>query len=450
MADIKALVDSGATNNFIHPNFVKQMGIGQKKLDKPKNIYNIDDTTNKAGQIMHYLSLAITTGGATKEMRFLITDIGREDVLLGYPWLATYEPQFSWKHGTIDEANLPIILRTINPNSPQDAVVRYLSTDERNDIVHELEQEVGGEPPTIRTTLTKLAIATQQYTKAAEVPKEYRRFAKVFNEEESHQFLLSRDFDHTITFKLGTPDSISCKVYPMTREEDAALDTWINEQLEKGYIEPLMSPYASSFFFITKKDGKLRPVQDYHTINSYTIRNQYPLPLISNLICNLGGARLYTKFNVQQGYNNIRIKEADTHKAAFKTRRGLHQPKVMMFGLCNSPATFQAFMSDQYHSTITKHEALGTSIHIYMDDIAIATKPTGSLDTIQAAHVAAVSDVLQVAQDNNLYFKPEKCIFHASSIDYLGVILEEGVTRMDPVKVKGIQDWLTLTLVKDI
>ena len=118
MANIKALVDSGATNNFIHPNFVKRMGLGRRELDKPKNIYNIDDTTNKAGQITHYLNLAVTTGGATKEMRFLITDIGREDVLLGYPWLATYEPRFSWRHGTIDEANLPIVLRTIKLNSP--------------------------------------------------------------------------------------------------------------------------------------------------------------------------------------------------------------------------------------------------------------------------------------------------------------------------------------------
>ena len=173
MADIKALVDSGATDNFIHPNFIKRMGIGQKELDKPKNIYNINDTTNKARQITHYLNLAVTTGGTTREMRFLITDIGREDVLLGYPWLATYEQRFSWKHGTIDEANLPIVLRTIKPNSPQDVVTRYLSTEERDDIVQELEQEVGGEPPTIWTTATELAIAAQQYTKAAEIPEEY-------------------------------------------------------------------------------------------------------------------------------------------------------------------------------------------------------------------------------------------------------------------------------------
>jgi hypothetical protein len=123
MADIKVLVDSGATDNFIHPHFMKRMGLGQRELDKPKNIYNIDDTTNKSRQITHYLALAITMAGKTQEMRFLIMDIGREDVLLGYPWLSTYEPRFSWKHGTIDESNLPIVLRSINPRSRKDIIL---------------------------------------------------------------------------------------------------------------------------------------------------------------------------------------------------------------------------------------------------------------------------------------------------------------------------------------
>ena len=153
---------------------------------------------------------------------------------------------------------------------------------------------------------------------------------------------------------------------------------------------------------------------------------------------------------MQQGYNNIHMKEADAHKAAFKTRCGLYQPNVMMFGLCNSPATFQAFMNDRYRCTIAKHEALGTFIHIYMDDIAIATKVSGTPEEVHTAHVNAISDVLVVAQDNELYFKLEKCIFHAPSIDYLGVILEGGVTRMDPVKVTGIRDWPTPQTVKDI
>ena len=104
------------------------------------------------------------------------------------------------------------------------------------------------------------------------------------------------------------------------------------------------------------------------------MHNQYPLPLITALIRDLGGADIYTKLDVRWGYNNVRIKEGDEHKAAFKTRRGLYEPTVMFFGLTNSPATFQSMMNALYRETIQKHEVRGTMIRIYMDDIAIATK----------------------------------------------------------------------------
>ena len=91
------------------------MGLGLHPLEQPKKIWNIDDTTNKSGEITHYVDLDVQTKGIHKEMWFLITDIGREDVLLGYPWLATYEPGFSWRHATINEKALPVIIRTINP-----------------------------------------------------------------------------------------------------------------------------------------------------------------------------------------------------------------------------------------------------------------------------------------------------------------------------------------------
>jgi hypothetical protein len=320
----------------------------------------------------------------------------------------------------------------------------------RMEIVKELERDVGGEPPVIRNALVELAVAAQQYTKKVEIPKEYRAFAKVFSKEESKRFPPRRSCDHAIEFKPGAPDAIECKIYPMTRVEDEALDVFIDEQLEKGYIRPSKSQYASSFFFIKKKDGKLRPVQDYRRVNAWTVRNQYPLLLIGDLIRDLGGAVMFTKFDIRQGYNNIRIKEGDEHKAAFKMRRGLFEPTVMYFGLCNSPATFQAFMNDIFWPTIAKHDLLGTAICIYMDNIAVATKVSLSPEQSYAAHVAAVTDVLKVALDNDLYFKPEKCVFHATSIDYLGVILEKGVTRMDPVKISGIKDWPTPKTVKDI
>ena len=117
-ADKSALVDSGATDNFIHPNFVSRMGINPKRLEKPRKIWNADSTENKEGMITHYLDLEVETKGIRKDMRFYITNIGKEDLFLGYPWLAAYEPRFIWRDATIGEEALPVVIRSINPIIP--------------------------------------------------------------------------------------------------------------------------------------------------------------------------------------------------------------------------------------------------------------------------------------------------------------------------------------------
>jgi hypothetical protein len=96
MVDKDILVDSGATDNFIHPKLLKRMGLGVQALDRPRKIWNIDGTTNRAGQLTSFVDLEVRTGSRERKMRFLVTDLGDEDLILGYPWLATFEPQFNW------------------------------------------------------------------------------------------------------------------------------------------------------------------------------------------------------------------------------------------------------------------------------------------------------------------------------------------------------------------
>ena len=125
---------------------------------------------------------------------------------------------------------------------------------------------------------------------------------------------------------------------------------------------------ALPVFFIKKKDGALRLVQDYRALNAMTVKNRYPLPLISELINNLRGARYFTKLDVRWGYNNVRIKEGDEWKAAFRTNWGLVEPLVMFFGLTNSPATFQTMMNDIFQDLIMEGV-----VCVYLDDILIYT-----------------------------------------------------------------------------
>ena len=112
-AKVPSLVDSGATNNFIHPRTVQQLRLGTFLLDKPKRLFNVDDTQNKAGSVTRYVDLSITTNQEERQMRFLVSNIGRESLILGYPWLAAFQPRFKWKEGTLDLRYLPITCRSI-------------------------------------------------------------------------------------------------------------------------------------------------------------------------------------------------------------------------------------------------------------------------------------------------------------------------------------------------
>ena len=198
-----------------------------------------------------------------------------------------------------------------------------------------------------------------------QVPKEFHEYLDVFSEEKATRFPEPKKWDHKIELKdTFTPRSF--KTYNLTPEETQELDKFLKDNLDKGYIRPSQSPMASPFFFISKKDGKLRPCQDYRYINEHTIKNAYPLPLISELLDKLKGARRFTKLDIRWGYNNVRIRDGDQWKAAFKTNKGLFEPTVMFFGLCNSPATFQSMMDDIFADMIDANEMID-----YMDDIFI-------------------------------------------------------------------------------
>jgi len=190
----------------------------------------------------------------------------------------------------------------------------------------------------------------------------------VFSESAAQRFPSPRIWDHVIELKPNAPATIPGKIYALTVAEQEELLKFVKEHMAKGYIRPSKSPYAAPFFFIKKKDGKLRPVQDYRRLNQWTIRNTYPLLLIPQLINKVRSRALFTKFDVRWGYNNVRIRDGDQWKAAFITNEGLFEPTVMFFGLTNSPATFQMMMN-----AIFEEELREGWLIIYMDDMLIAT-----------------------------------------------------------------------------
>jgi Reverse transcriptase (RNA-dependent DNA polymerase) len=284
----------------------------------------------------------------------------------------------------------------------------------------------------------KVTIASMEPKKEPEVPHEYRRHKKIFSEEESQRLPKHMVWDHAIELLPGAPATLPGRLLPLTQEELEEARTFVKEHLAQNTIWPSWSPYAANFFFVKKKDGKLRPVQDYRPLNKWTKRNRNVSPLIPAVIDRLAGCTLFTKFDIRWGYNNIRIKPGDKWKAAFLTPEGLFEPTVMFFGLTNSPATFQMMMN-----TIFRREVQEGWFSIFMDDGIIYTKknPEETEEQHIAWHRKLVHCIFDILEANDLYVKPEKCAFEQQEIEYLGVIIGKGHLKMDPKKLKGVADY---------
>ena len=187
------------------------------------------------------------------------------------------------------------------------------------------------------------------------------------------------------------------KVYPLSREERKEVRKFIQEQLRKEYIWPSKLPQTALVFFVGKKDGKKQMVQDYKYLNEWTIKNNYPLPLILDVVENIGTKKVFTKMDLRWGYNNIQIKEGDKWKVAFTTLEGMFEPTVMFFSLTNSPAIFQTMMNELLRDLINTGKVVA-----FIDDMIVGMEDEEGYDNL-------VAEVIRRLEENDLYVKPEKC-----------------------------------------
>ena len=167
----------------------------------------------------------------------------------------------------------------------------------------------------------------------------------MFNKKKFKKLLERCKWDHEINLTDEALKELNAKAYAMTLKEEEALNQWLDKQLKAGLIVESKSRYTAPYFYIPKKDGLLQLVQDYRKLNQVTIKDKTPLPLIREVIDKLKEAKYFNKLDLIWEYNNVQIKEGDKWKATFLTNKGLFEPQVMYFGLCNSPGTFQRIMN---------------------------------------------------------------------------------------------------------
>jgi len=207
--------------------------------------------------------------------------------------------------------------------------------------------EILGGPVEIKHTHNAIEMAhkyDQEHVKEEiKLPEKFKRHKALFSDKEANAFPLAQgEGNHKIELLETAPKSFNCKVYPLSQGEQETEDKFINKNLAKGYIVLSDSPYGFSTFMVPKKDSKeKRYIIDYRPLNAITRKDVTPLPNLNQCISDLQGMEIFSKFNIRWGYNNIRICEGDEWKGAFKTQRGLFKPKVMFFGMSNSPTSFQ-------------------------------------------------------------------------------------------------------------
>ena len=239
-------------------------------------------------------------------------------------------------------------------------------------------------------------------------------FHSVFSKNSFDELPGTKPWDHAIEL---TPNASpkSCKVYLLSASKQKELDAFLKENFKSGRIRPSKSPMATLVFFVKKKDRKLHLVQDFCALNAMTMINNYPLPLILELIAKLHRAKYFTKLDVQWGFNNVWIKEGDKWKAV-----------VMFFGLTNSPTTFQTMMGNIFEDLI-----LEGIVVVYLDDILIF------METLEE-HRKIIRHVLELLEKHKLYLHSDKCKFEKTTIEYLGV-------WPAPTNKKEVQSFLGFT-----
>jgi hypothetical protein len=267
-AEEEALVDSGATDNFMDQRMAQQLGIGTRKLEEPRRVFNVDGTENKAGLLTEYCTLQVSKGDKEILQRFYITSLGNDRAIFGYPWLRDFNPNIDWLTGEVKGTKTRI--ETVLLRSTRERALKRVIAAARRDEVWEEGDEIicATSMPTTHHTQEWAIEANRRKQNQNELPTRYQRHANLFSEKAACRFPPSRPENLHIQIKPSAPDTINCKVYPLTHAKGEAADKFIKENEKLECIEKSDSPWSTPMFFIKKKDGSYRPVQDYHMVNS--------------------------------------------------------------------------------------------------------------------------------------------------------------------------------------
>ncbi|KAL0534190.1 hypothetical protein IC582_028475 [Cucumis melo] len=415
------LFDSGSSHSFISSTFVLHARLEVEPLQ------HVLSVSTPSGECMlskeKVKTCQIEIAGHVIEVTLLVLDMLDFDVILGMDWLAA-------NHASIDCSRKEV---TFNP--PSRAGFKFKGEGSRS-----LPQVISAiRASKLLSQGTWGILASVVDTREADVSLSsepvVRDYPNVFPEE-LPGLPPHREVEFAIELEPGTVP-ISRAPYRMAPAELKELKVQLQELLDKGFIRPSVSPWGAPVLFVKKKDGSMRLCIDYRELNKVTVKNRYPLPRIDDLFDQLQGATVFSKIDLRLGYHQLRIKDEDVPKTAFRSRYGHYEFIVMSFGLTNAPAVFMDLMNRVFR------EFLDTFVIVFIDDILIYSKT-------EAEHEKHLRMVLQTLRDNKLYAKFSKCEFWLKQVSFLGHVVSKAGVSVDPAKIEAVTGWNRPSTVSEV
>ncbi|KAL0541612.1 hypothetical protein IC582_021665 [Cucumis melo] len=415
------LFDSGSSHSFISSTFVLHAHLEVEPL------HHVLSVSTPSGECMlskeRVKACQIEIAGHVIEVTLLVLDMLDFDVILGMDWLAA-------NHASIDCSRKEV---TFNPLSM--ASFKFKGGGSRS--LPQVISAIRASKLLSQGTWGILAsvVDTREVDVSLSSKPVVRDYPDVFPEE-LPGLPPHREVEFAIELEPGTVP-ISRAPYRMAPAELKELKVQLQELLDKGFIRPSVSPWGAPVLFVKKKDGSMRLCIDYRELNTVTVKNRYPLPRIDDLFDQLQGATVFFKIDLRSGYHQLRIKDGDVPKTAFRSRYGHYEFIVMSFGLTNAPAVFMDLMNRVFR------EFLDTFVIVFIDDILIYSKT-------EAEHEEHLRMVLQTLRDNKLYAKFSKCEFWLKQVSFLGHVVSKAGVSVDPAKIEAVTGWTRPSTVSEV
>ncbi|GBG80214.1 hypothetical protein CBR_g30581 [Chara braunii] len=424
-ATCSALIDCGASRNYMSQDFMVRAGLGPRvrRKSQPTQVTLADGYTHKSIDRCIDDVPVYFAPHASKAVSLDILDT-KFDMILGMSWLRSEDHPVNFYRRTVPvrDRNGVLVPCTVAPPHPSISCHVVSAASMRASIIRDDIEEMG--VCFLHTLLPHDASPTDS-SSDPRITELLDAYGDVF--EGPHGVVPDRPIRHEIILEDGAVPPRGC-IYRMRREELSMLRAQLDDLLEKGWIWPSSSPYGAPVLFVRKKNKDLRLCIDYRKLNAQMIRNAGPLPRIEDLLGRLSGAKFFSKLDLKSGYHQLEIRQEDRYKTVFKTRYGHFEWLVMPFGLTNAPTTFQAAMTTEFRHLLDRF------VLIYLDDILVYS---WSLDE----HVEHRRTVLERLRQAKYKANCDKCEFARQELEYLGHYVTPQGIRPLADKIEALHVW---------